>query len=115
MEFNITVFTNKNVRNDVAITLKKGRLINDEVEVAWTLNSHQINIVKTTCGQPTYDIASVDAMISNYKNHPSINQIRKKSPNPKKYTFPEAKKRRNKYTNQASESQKDNRSRWKTP
>ena len=39
-------------------------------------------------------------MISNYKNHPSINQIRKKSSNPKKYSFPEAKKRRNKYTNQ---------------
>ena len=32
-------------------------------------------------------------MISNYKNHPSINQIRKKPSNPKKYSFPEAKKK----------------------
>ena len=33
--------TNKNVRNDDIITLKeKGRLINDELEVAETLNSH---------------------------------------------------------------------------
>ena len=44
--------TNKNVRNDDVITLnEKWRLINDELEVAKTLNSH-INIVKTTCGQP---------------------------------------------------------------
>ena len=38
--------TNKNVRNDDVITL------NDEHEVAEALNSHYINIVKTTCGQP---------------------------------------------------------------
>ena len=45
--------------------------------VAETLNSHYINIVKTTCGQPPQalgnpkdqanDIASVDAIINNYK------------------------------------------------
>ena len=45
--------------------------------VAETLNSHYINIVKTTCGQPPQtlgnpkdqanDIASVDAIISNCK------------------------------------------------
>ena len=29
----------------------KGRLINDELEVAETLNSRYINIVETTCGQ----------------------------------------------------------------
>ena len=79
---------------------KKRRLINDELEVAETLNSHYINIVETTCGQPPQalgnpkdqanDIASVDAIISNYKNHPSINQIRKKYTNPKIYSFPEA-------------------------
>ena len=73
------LLTNKNVRNDDVIILKeKGRLINDELEVAETLNSHYINIVKTTCGQPPQalgnpkdqanDIASVDAIISNYKN-----------------------------------------------
>ena len=38
------------------------------------------------------DIVSVDAIISNYKNHPSIDQIRKKCSNPKIYSFPEAKK-----------------------
>ena len=38
------------------------------------------------------DIASVDAIINNYKNHPSINQIRKECSNPKIYSFPEAKK-----------------------
>ena len=33
--------TNKNVRDDDVITLKeKGRLINDELEVAETVNSH---------------------------------------------------------------------------
>ena len=63
---------------------------------------HYINIVKTTCGQPPQelgnpkdqanDIASVDAIISNYKNHPSINQIRKKFSNPKIHSLPEAKK-----------------------
>ena len=95
--------TNKNVRNDDVIILnEKGRLINDELEVAETLNSHYINIIKTTCEQPPQalgnpkdqanDIASVDAIINNYKNHPSINQIRKECSNPKIYSFPEAKK-----------------------
>ena len=37
-------------------------------------------------------IASVDAITNNYKNHPSINQIRKECSNPKIYSFPEAKK-----------------------
>ena len=66
--------TNKNVRNDDVITLKeKGRLINDGLEFAETLNSHYINIVETTCGQPPQalgnpkdqanDIASVDAIV----------------------------------------------------
>ena len=83
-----------------------------------------LNIVKTTCGQPPQtlgnpkdqanDIASVDAIINNYKNHPSINQIRKECSNPTIHSFPEAKKRRNKYTNQATESQKGNRTRWNT-
>ena len=55
-----------------------------------------------TCGQPPQalgnpkdqanDIASVDAIISNYKNHPNINTIRKKCSNPKIYSFPEVKK-----------------------
>ena len=95
--------TNKNVRNDDVITLKeKGRLINDELRVAETLNSHYINIVETNCGQlpqalgnpkdQANDLASFDAIISNYKNHPNINQIRKKCSNPKIYSFPEAKK-----------------------
>ena len=76
------------MRNDDVITLnKKGRLIYDELEVAETLNSHYINIVKTTRGLPPQalgnpkdqvnDIVSIDAIISNYKNHPSINRIRK--------------------------------------
>ena len=97
--------TTKNVRNDDVITLnKKGQLINDELEVAETLNSHYTNIVKTTCGEPQQalgnpkdqanDIASVDAIINNYKNHPSINQIRKEYSNPKIYSFPEAKKKK---------------------
>ena len=97
------LLTNKNVRNDDVITLKeKGRLINDELKVAETLNSHYINIVQTTCGQPPQalhnpkdqanDIDSVDTIISYYKHHPSINQIRKKCSNPKIYSFPEAKK-----------------------
>ena len=38
------------------------------------------------------DIASLDAVINSYKNYPSINQIRKGWPNPKLYSFPEAKK-----------------------
>ena len=95
--------TNKNVRNDDVITLKeKGRLINDGLEFAAMLNLHYINIVETTCGKPPQalgnpkdqanDIASVDAIISNYKHHPSINQIRKKCSNPKVYSFPEAEK-----------------------
>ena len=64
--------TNKNVRNDDVITLnEKGRHVNHELEVAETLNSHYINIAKTTCGHPPQalgkpkdqanDIASVDA------------------------------------------------------
>ena len=70
--------TNKNVRNDDVISLnEKGRLINDQLESAETLNSHYVNIVKTTCGQPPQalgnpkdqanDIASVDAIINNCK------------------------------------------------
>ena len=97
--------TNKNVRNDDVITLnKKGQLINDELEVAETLNSHYTNIVKTTCGEPPQalgnpkdganDIASVDAIINNYKIHPSINQIIKECPHSKIYSFPEAKKKK---------------------
>ena len=81
--------TNKNVRNDDVIKLKgKGRVINDELEVAETLNLHYINIVETTYGQPPRElgnpkdqadgIASVDAITSNYKNRPSIDRIRKK-------------------------------------
>ena len=97
--------TYKNVTNYDVITLnEKGQLINDELEVAETLNSHYINTVKTTCGQSPQalgnykdqanDIASVDAITNNYKNHPSINQIRKECSNPKIYSFPEAKKRK---------------------
>ena len=101
----IPFLTYKNVTNYDVITLnEKGQLINDELEVAETLNSHYINIIKTTCEQPPQalgnpkdqanDIASVDAIINNYKNHPSINQIRKECSNPKIYSFPEAKKRK---------------------
>ena len=97
--------TNKNVRNDDVITLKeKRRLINDELEVAETLNSHYINIVETTCGQPPQaldnpkgqanDLASFDAIISNYKHHPNINQIRKKCSNPRINSFSEGKKKK---------------------
>ena len=96
--------TNKNVRNDVITLKEKGRLINDELRVAETLNSHYINIVKMTCGQPPQaldnpkdqanDLASFDAIINNYKHHPNINQIRKKCSNPKIYSFPEAKKKK---------------------
>ena len=52
------LLTNKNddeykIRNDDVITLKeKELLVNDELEVAETLNSHYINIVKIICGQP---------------------------------------------------------------
>ena len=67
--------TNKNVRNDDVISLnEKGRLINDQLESAETLNSHYVNIVKTTCGQPPQalgnpkdqanDIALVDLIIN---------------------------------------------------
>ena len=95
--------TNKNVRNDDVITLKeKGRLKNDELRVAETLNSHYINIVETNCGQlpqalgnpkgQANDLTSFDAIISNYKHHPNINQIRKKCSNPRTYSFPEANK-----------------------
>ena len=101
--WNSSFLTNKNVRNDGAITLKeKERLINDGFEVAETLNSHYINIIETTCGPSSQalgnsrdqanDIDSVDAIISNYKHHPCINQIRKKCSNPKIYSFPEIKK-----------------------
>ena len=101
----IPFLTYKNVTNYDVITLnEKGQLINDELEVAETLNSHYINIIKTICEQPPQalgspkdqanDIASVDAIINNYKNHPSINQIRKECSNPKIYSFPEAKKRK---------------------
>ena len=101
--WNSSFLTNKNVRNDGVITLKeKERLINDGFEVAETLNSHYINIIETTCGPSSQalgnsrdqanDIDSVDAIISNYKHHPCINQIRKKCSNPKIYSFPEAKK-----------------------
>ena len=93
--------TNKNVRNDDVITLnEKWRLINDELEVAETLNS-QINIVKTACGQPPQALGNpkdqandirFDAIINKYKNHPSINQIRKECSNPKIYSFPEVKR-----------------------
>ena len=78
------------------------RLINDELEVSETLNSHYTNIAEATWGEPPQalgkpkdqanHITSVDAIISNYKHHPSINQIRKKISNPNIYSFPEAKK-----------------------
>ena len=90
--------TNKNVRNDDVISLnEKGRLINDQLESAETLNSHYVNIVKTTCGQPPQALGNpkdqandirFDAIINKYKNHPSINQIRKECSNPKIYSFP---------------------------
>ena len=71
-EIEISTERVRNVRNDDAITLnEKGRLINNELKVAETLNSHYINIVKTPCGQPSQAlgnpkdqanyIASVDA------------------------------------------------------
>ena len=103
MELISQFLTNESIKNDDIITLnEKGRLINDEFEVVGTLNSHYINVVKTTFGQPRQalgdpkdqanDIASVDAIINNHKDHPSINQIRKECSNPKIYSFPEAKK-----------------------
>ena len=46
--------TNKNIRNDDVITLKEKReIINDELDIVETLNSHFLNIVETTSGQPT--------------------------------------------------------------
>ena len=70
--------------------------------IAKTLNSHYINIVnKTTCGQPPQALGNpkdqandirFDAIINKYKNHPSINQIRKECSNPKIYSFPEIKR-----------------------
>ena len=82
-------FTSNNVRNDDFITLQeKGQLISDELKVAENWSSHYRDIVKTTCGQPLQgldnpkdqanDIDLVDAIISNYKSHPNINQSRKK-------------------------------------
>ena len=69
--------------------------------------SPSINIVETSYGQPpqaldnpkdqAYDIASVDTIISNYKNPPSINQSRKGPPNPKLYSFPGVKKKKQIY------------------
>ena len=63
-----------------------------------------------SCGQPpqvlgnpqdqAYGVASVDAIISNYKKNSSINQIRKECPNPKLYSSPD-----NRYTNKVSKSQ----------
>ena len=92
----------RNLDDDILTLKGKGRLINNELEIAETLNLHYINIVETTCGQPPQalgnrkdqanDIASVDAIISNYKHHPSVHQIRKQCSNPKIYSFPEAKK-----------------------
>ena len=92
MELISQFLTNESIKNDDIITLnEKGRLINDEFEVVGTLNSHYINVVKTTFGQPRQalgdpkdqanDIASVDAIINNHKDHPSINQIRKECSN----------------------------------
>ena len=97
--------TNKNAKNDDVITLKEQwRLINGELEVAETLNSHYINIVETTYVQPPHalgnpkdranGITSVDAIISNYKNHTDINQIRKKSSSSKICSFSETKKKK---------------------
>ena len=67
-----------------------------------TLNSCYINIAGTSFLQPPQttgnpkdqanSIALVDAIISSYKIHPSLNQIRKKCPNPKLYSCPDAKK-----------------------
>ena len=92
--------------SDSRATKEKGWLRNDEVEVAETLNSHYINIVETTFGQPQQplgnpkdqanDIATVDAIIISYKHHPSVNQIIKKCCNPKIYRFSEAKIKINK-------------------
>ena len=80
------------------------QLINGELEAAENLNSHNINIVKTTCGQPLQalgnlkdqanDIALVDAIISNYKNHPSIDQIRKNALILKNLVFLKQKKKK---------------------
>ena len=43
--------TNKNARNDIIPLKEKGRLINDELEIAKTL-THIINTVETTFGEP---------------------------------------------------------------
>ena len=97
--------TNKNAKNDDAVTLKeKWRFINGDLEVAETLNSNYINIAETTYVQPPHalgnpkdqanGIASVDAVISNYKNHTDFNQIRKRCSNPKICSFPETKKKK---------------------
>ena len=99
-------------------------MLNDYLEVAETLSSHYINIVETTCGQPLQvlgnpkdqesGIASVDAIISHYKNHPSINQIRKKCSNPRMYSFPEAKKEEINILIKRQNPKKSNSTRWNT-
>ena len=115
----IPFLTYKNVTNYVITLNEKGQLINDELEVAETLNSHYTNIVKTTCGEPPQalgnpkdqanDIASVDAIISNYKTIQVLFRLEKNALILRYIVFLKQ-KRGNKYTIQASESQKGNRS-----
>ena len=78
--------TNKGSLSNDCITIKDGdKFVNNEKDVVEMFNNHYINIVEKTSGIPpedtseNYDDAeSVKNIIENFKNHPSIIQIKNK-------------------------------------
>lgn len=64
----------RNLDDDILTLKGKGRLINNELEIAETLNSHHINIIKTTCRQHPQTLGSPKHQAN---GHASINQIKK--------------------------------------
>ena len=94
--------TNKGFLQNNDITLiEKGKIINDDKELAEIFNQHYINIVETSSGKkPSSVIINKDTyqtpiliekIVEYYKEHQSIKQIKETCNNPTNFTFTEVK------------------------
>ena len=74
--------TNKGFLTNQNITIKhKDKIVTDNSKLAHLFNNHYINIVESTPGMPpeckSYEHLTIEKIIKQYKNHPSIETINK--------------------------------------
>ena len=71
-----------NIKNDDYMLLENEEIIKDEHEIANMFNDHFVNVVERTCShqkgyiRPKRQMDSIEDIITNYENHPSIKLIK---------------------------------------